>query len=513
MDRLESRGLRVFATVSGTPLWATAGSEFSGVPENPADWRDFCYVLASRYHDRVDAWGFWNEPNLYHFWEGSRSQYLDEILLAGIEAVRTVDPDAFVAAPDLAHLVSADWDDWLDDIVSRTRDLLDVVTHHVYPSDGTSGDVREKLDEGGQFPWDPPSVRSVLDDAGWSQRPVWLTETGVQSGEFGEAGQEDFYLGVLEGWFGEDRDNTWLARVFFYEMVDPASNPANTWGILGPPPDLEPKLAYHAYASFIDTADIDDAEVAIHGVPATLGSRESQPIQIEVRNTGTSTWRAEDGYYLIFDVSEQGWTHSVDPVAVSVPVGPGETQTLDGVLISTSIRPDQPNRTVGVYARLVRIGGPRFGDAAFNTVTLTAHEPPEILAGPTAATAPFNGSTAFSVVVASDSEMSYRWRRHTIALEDNHRISGATGPEVTLHGLGYEDLGDYDCVITNAAGRLVTNPATLSIIGSPVRRSSGRVTFDPAATMIRWLEFRARGHRAGTGSSTRVPFATLTGPR
>ncbi len=245
MDRLEARGLRVFANVGATPIWATSGSEFSGRPNDPADWRDFCYVLASRYHDRVDAWGFWNEPNLPHFWEGDRSQYLHEILLPGIDAVRTVDPDAMVAGPDLAHLISADWDDWLYDVVSQTRELLDVVTHHAYPSDGTASDVNDKLNEGGQYPWDPPSVRAVLDGAGWNDRPVWLTETGVQSHEYGEVGQESFYLDLLEDWFGNERDYTWLNRVFFYEMSDPGNSTDISFGILEGPPNHERKLAYY----------------------------------------------------------------------------------------------------------------------------------------------------------------------------------------------------------------------------------------------------------------------------
>jgi hypothetical protein len=41
VDDLEARGLRIFATLQGTPQWATSGSEFSGVPTDPDDWREF----------------------------------------------------------------------------------------------------------------------------------------------------------------------------------------------------------------------------------------------------------------------------------------------------------------------------------------------------------------------------------------------------------------------------------------------------------------------------------------
>lgn len=493
LDRLESRGLRIFATVSGTPQWATAGSEFGGAPGDPADWRDFCYVLASRYAHRIDTWGFWNEPNLVHFWEGSRQQYLDEILRPGIEAVRTVDPEAMVAGPDLAHLSSADWDDWLGDIVSRTRDLLDVVTHHAYPSDGSSADVGEKLNEGGQFPWDPPSVRSVLDDAGWIQRPVWLTETGVESDEYGEVGQETFYRELLEDWFGVERSHSWLGRIFFYEMADPGTDPAFSFGILEGPPAHIRKLAFYAYQGFISSAIVDDAEVVIHGVPAIMGSRESVEVQIEVRNTGTSTWTVDDGHYLIFDVEDFGWTASVEPVAVTGPVEPGGTQLLNGRLASSLIQPHQPNRTVGVYARMVRIGGPRFGDAVWRAVTHTPHTPPVILGGPAQTSSPFNGSATFTVDAMSDSEITYQWRRHTVDLADNHRRSGSQGPELTLNAIGWADLGDYDCVITNAAGRVITGPARLTMTGAPIHRPSGRIGAGATGAVARWIQFQMRG--------------------
>ena len=73
LDRLEARGLRVYAGLGSTPAWATSGSESSGVPDDPNQWQEFCYLAASRYRGRVDAWGLWNEPNLNRFWEGTHS--------------------------------------------------------------------------------------------------------------------------------------------------------------------------------------------------------------------------------------------------------------------------------------------------------------------------------------------------------------------------------------------------------------------------------------------------------
>ncbi len=491
IEGLQARGLRIYASVVGTPSWATSGSEFSGVPDNPDEWKAFCYLAAKRYRGRIDAWGFWNEPNLDHFWEGSRWAYLNEILIPGIDAVRTADPDALVAGPDLAHLNSGDWDDWLDDVVSQAGDMLDVVTHHAYPSDGSAGNVTEKLTEGGDYPWDPPSVRSVLEDAGWGHRPVWLTETGVESGRYGEVGQENFYDDLLADWFGEDRGHTWLDRIFFYEMTDPSNNPDLSWGILNPPPGLEPKLAYHAYAAFIQNTPVDGAEITIHGLPAFIGSRETVALRFEILNTGTTTWTEADGYTLIFDVDLPGWGHEVEPFAGTEPVHPGDSIVFDGTLRSAFIPPSYPSQTVHLYVRMARTEGPRFGDAPFPSVVHTARVPPVLVLQPTASEVPFNGQVSFSVIVESETDTSYQWRRDTVVLADDHRITGSREATLTVSAAGFGDLGDYDCVVTNAAGSVRSVPVALVLAGSPIRRTSGRLIPGDAATVDRWRRFTA----------------------
>ena len=505
IDGLEARGLRVYASVVGTPAWATSGSEFSGVPDDPDKFREFCYRAAKRYRGRVDAWGFWNEPNLGHFWEGNRWTYLDEILIPGIDAVRTADPDALVAGPDLAHLTSADWDDWLDDIVSETRDMLDVVTHHTYPSDGTARDVTEKLTEGGDFPWDPPSVRSVLDDARWRYRPVWLTETGVESDFNGEVWQEHFYDDLLAEWFGEDRGHTWLDRIFFYEMTDPGNSPDLSWGILNPPPGLEPKLAYHAYASFIDAALVDDAEITIHGLPEFIGSRETVPVQFEILNSGTTTWTEADGYSLIFDAEPPGWDTVVESMTGIDPVEPGDTIVFDGSLRSATIPPSYPSQPVHVYVRMARAEGPRFGEAPYPAVIHSAHIPPVILQQPVASDVPYNGTVSFSVDVDSETDLTFQWRRDTVVLADDHRISGSGEARLTVSAAGFADLGDYDCVVTNAAGPIRSDLVALTLAGSPIRRPSGRISPGDPSIVERWRTFKAYRFQPSTGP-TRPPL-------
>ena len=100
LERLESRGLRAYATIQGTPAWATSGPEFSGVPDDVAQWQEFVFLAAARYRGRIAAWGIWNEPNVSRFWNGTRSEYINKLLIPGAVAVRAADPKPRTASPE-----------------------------------------------------------------------------------------------------------------------------------------------------------------------------------------------------------------------------------------------------------------------------------------------------------------------------------------------------------------------------------------------------------------------------
>jgi hypothetical protein len=251
-----ARGLTVLALIAFTPAWATDGPEFSGVPRQVSDWEDFCFRAAERYRGSIDHWEVWNEPNLDHFWDGSRSQYMDLILRPAADAIRAANLEARIGAPALAHLVSgdADWYRWLLDVVEQAGDRLDFVTHHAYDGDGPA-DVTEKLDANtlfGSTPalWDlvSPSLEEVLREGGWFGRPVWLTETGWDSEAVGEQRQASHYLGLLDRWFTGEESRDWIEKVLFYELEDaPPGLPQ--FGILRS--DASEKPAYEAYRRFV----------------------------------------------------------------------------------------------------------------------------------------------------------------------------------------------------------------------------------------------------------------------
>jgi hypothetical protein len=334
VSEARARGIEVYASLVGTPAWATDGSPGIGVPRDVADWRAFVSDSARRYRGRVKAWGVWNEPNLGGFWSGSRAQYVDVLLRPAAEEIRKADPDALVCGPELAHLKSggADWYDWLVDVLRRAGDALDVVTHHVYDRDG-NGDVTRKLDASTTFGgdpdfWDlvPPSVREVLRYARATQ-PVWLTETGWASDEVGEANQSRYLVGLFSDWFGRPGEPRWVRKVFSYELIDDGSDGVPRWGLLRP--DRSPKPAYSGIAAFTSTYPPygDAAQVVEAQIPEVLAPGVPASARVTVRNTGRSTWTREAGHALAPLADAPLLSPGRVPLPSGRPVAAGETVT------------------------------------------------------------------------------------------------------------------------------------------------------------------------------------------
>jgi hypothetical protein len=206
---------------------------------NPQDWYAFVYTTVSRYRGSVQHWGMWNEPNRKNFFSGSPAQYIDTILRVGAQAVREADPNGYVLGPELAQ--EGDWWLWLNTVLDRAAEAIDIVTQHSYQDIGD--DVLQRL--GGPVePWNRPTVRDVMRWTGTDAKVLWLTETGWSTAGMSEEAQAASYKQVLGGVEAYD----WLNKVFFYGLVDdPAS--ASKYGMLHS--DLTPKPAYEAYQRHI----------------------------------------------------------------------------------------------------------------------------------------------------------------------------------------------------------------------------------------------------------------------
>ncbi len=478
LDRLEASGLRPYATLQATPAWATAGPEFSGVPRDPGDWQEFVYLAAARYRGRIPAWGIWNEPNLPRFWSGTRRQYIDTILLPGARAVRAADPGALVGGPDLAHLSSADWDSWLRQVIAEAGSVLDVVAHHVYPGGGGASDVFEELHD--RPSWQPyrTTVREVLQASGWWGRPFWLTETGVESGRVGWTPQADFYEEIVSDWYGPNPRARWMDRVFFYQIHDPPAPDTSSFGILGAWPDLERKNAYFAYANATATTPFVDGEVIALDAPAYVLPGAVAEIRVTVRNTGTESWRGAAGYRLDVVSDRVAWDVLEHLLPTDFEVPPGAVaQALIPVQAPWIALPSVATATV--RARMVAGDGRRFGDPITAVITATQHRPAQVLRQPRGGTVPEGRTAVLSLEVASDTPADYQWRRNSVVLVDGDRVRGSRSPRLELSDLDPSLAGDFDCVVGNAAGPVVSEVARVRL-GTPApRRPSAPVA--PAA--------------------------------
>ena len=473
-DRLvasaRERGFEIYATLSETPAWATDGPPVTGPPRDPADWARFCYRAAARYRGLVRAWGMWNEPNLDRFWTGTRAEYIERIVLPGADAIHAADPLAIVGAPDTAHLHSADWDRWLRDVARDAGDRLDVITHHVYSPNGSHRPVSSALDRPPANPWDDPSVRQVLQKAGWFGRPFWLTETGMASDVHGEADQAGFYTNLLEDWFRPGTDLNWMGRIFFYEAADDPSAD-HAWGILGPPPEYEPKPAYFAYADFIETAQVSDAALVAASGRTFMRPGEVRTAEVTFRNTGTVVWTALKGYRLAPVADPAGLVRSGLTFDPGLTVAPGQA-------VAFTVSLAAPAEAVGPSLVVLRMRGPDgqlFGDALRAVVTVTAEAPPSIVRQPSPHTVPHGVPVRFEVVAESETPVAYRWQLDGADCPEGPEWTGTRTPALTVWSAGPRTAGDYRCLLTNAAGTVATRTVSLRLGPAPSpRRPTGR---------------------------------------
>ena len=96
IEATNRNNMHVILSVAKSPKWAspkTAG----GMPENPADFGNFMYMLARHYKGKVSAYEIWNEENLKGESGGAinAGQYV-ELLKYGYSGVKFADPEAVV---------------------------------------------------------------------------------------------------------------------------------------------------------------------------------------------------------------------------------------------------------------------------------------------------------------------------------------------------------------------------------------------------------------------------------
>ena len=98
-------------------------------------------------------------------------------------------------------------------------------------------------------------------------------------------------------------------------------------------------------------------------------------------------------------------------------------------------------------------------DQMFRIANLVA---PQILAQPQSQAIPVSSNLTFSVTVNDTILLSYQW------FKNGTNIVGATNATITLNNVTFNAAGDYTVLVANPAGFVLSDPATLVVLGPPI---------------------------------------------
>lgn len=105
-------------------------------------------------------------------------------------------------------------------------------------------------------------------------------------------------------------------------------------------------------------------------------------------------------------------------------------------------------------ARVREGGGPETLVPRVRAATLQL---PAIVAQPASVAVPGGRRAGFQVTVAGTAPFTYQWRK------DGGPLPGATAATFALAAVRSDDAGSYTCLVTNAVGRVVSEPAVLTV--------------------------------------------------
>ena len=131
------------------------------------------------------------------------------------------------------------------------------------------------------------------------------------------------------------------------------------------------------------------------------------------------------------------------------------------------------------------------------------------------------GSNASFSTQATGSALTRQWRRNGANLVNGARISGVTGPTLTIASVASSDQGSYDCVVTGACGTVTSASASLACTPLLTAQPQGgsftsgiTVTLSAAAiggdaTTYRWRRNGVNLFSSFTYSGTTTPTLTI----
>lgn len=219
--------LEVYADIAYSPSWVAR--QIEDCP--PADlFEEFVSIAVDRYVGKVKYWGVWNEPNLQLFYTGTKKDYVNNILIPGLTAIKETDPNAIIVGGDIATTSDDSWLKWVD-LMYNNRKYFDVFAMHTYQHSVKK--LKNKFVSGKlpPFGWISKKNRpwnwaiEKFKDAG---KEIWLTETGFKTNSFSnsELNDQKKYIKELQSLSKKVK----LDSIFIYDTRDD-NHFADKWGI------------------------------------------------------------------------------------------------------------------------------------------------------------------------------------------------------------------------------------------------------------------------------------------
>jgi thiol-disulfide isomerase/thioredoxin len=94
--------------------------------------------------------------------------------------------------------------------------------------------------------------------------------------------------------------------------------------------------------------------------------------------------------------------------------------------------------------------------------------PPNVIVHPTNRTVSLGGSNYFTVVATGSGSVSYQWQKDQVNLSNGGHYSSCTEPAMLIVNCDASDVASYRCVVSNAHGTNISNPATLTVLNANV---------------------------------------------
>ena len=122
-------------------------------------------------------------------------------------------------------------------------------------------------------------------------------------------------------------------------------------------------------------------------------------------------------------------------------------------------------------------------------VTFTGSQAPAITQQPQNSTVSTGTNATFTVTASGTAPLSYQWQRLNgttwTNLANGSGVSGATTATLTLTAVDAADAGQYRAIVTNSAGSVTSNAATLTVTTN--QAPSGTITINSGLTGGRFI--------------------------